>query len=485
MIHSSFTPESSIKFSVLLEDQIYEIHRAAVEIFGRTGVKVKSKNAINLLKKAGASVKDEIVRVPEYIIDDCIRLTPKGFILYDREGNKALEVEKRKSYFGSSCASPNIRDPLTGEVHPTRIDDLRMNALITDALPNLDFAMPMGAAWDVPAFASDLYEFEAAVTNTQKPIIFFTLSTRNYELVYEMAAAVAGGIDSLRERPFVIGYPEPITPLVYQEETCEMLLYGAGLGVPQVCIPAGQAGSTSPVTLAGTLALLVAEGLMGLILCQLKRPGTPYILGGFTSIMDMSTANAAFGAPEFHLMNAAFGDITRFYGLPSWGTAGITDAKELDQQASIENTFSLIAQTLAGINIIHDLGYMDQGMISSAEMMVMSDEIVGMVKRFIKGIRIDSDSLAREIIHKVGPGGNFLLESHTLKHCRTEHWIPSLMTRETYEDWKNKGAKTMGHKIREKIRGILNTHKVPSLPGKVLSELEYIRNERTKELTGK
>lgn len=483
MIQSSFLSQKSPNFSVLSQDQVFEIHRASLEVLEKTGYKILSKNAINLLKKAGARVEGEIVKTPQHIVEECLRLAPKGFILYDREGNRALELEGRKSYFGTSTASPNTRDAVTYEVHPTRVEDIARGAFIADALPNIDWVMPMGSSQDVPALVAELYEFEAVVTHTKKPIVFIAYSPRGHQMVYEMAAQVAGGIDRLRERPFLVAYPEPITPLVYPQEVAEKLLYTAELGMPVIGGPADQAGATSPVTLAGTLVLMNAESLMGLVLSQLKGPGTPYILGGVPSVIDMATGGPSVGAPELSLMTAAYGDVARFYGLPTWGTAGCSDAKILDPEAGIESAFSCLAQALGGINLIHDVGYLDSGMVCSAEMLVLGDEVIGMVKRFLQGIEVNAETLAREVIETVGPGGNFLQEDHTYRYFRKEHWIPSLMARQKYDTWEEQGRKTMGDRIQEKIQHILETHKVSPLADSVLKELDRLKKAGQRELT--
>ena len=482
-MQSSFVSQNSPHFSVLSQDQAHEIHRASLEVLEKTGYIVQCEEAIKLLKKAGASVDGENVKVPQHIVEECIRLTPKGFVLYDREGNRAIEVEGRKSYFGTNPASPNTQDALTYEVHPTRVEDIARTALIADALPNIDWVMPPGSVQDAPIGTGELYEFEATVTNTQKPIIFLTFSSRALELTYEMAAEVAGGMDRLQERPFIVAYPEPITPLVYPREVAEKILYTAGLGMPVIGGPADQAGSTSPVSMAGTLVLMNAESLMGLVMAQLKRAGAPYVLGGVPTVMDMATGNMSFAAPEMSLMTAAYVDVAQFYGIPTWGTAGCSDAKTLDQQAGIESTFSCFAQALGGVNLIHDVGYLDMGMISSAEMLVMGDEVIGMVKRFLQGVEVNSEMLAREVIEKVGPAGNFLMEDHTHRHFRKEHWIPTLMARQAFDEWESEGAKTMGKKIQEKIRNILETHKVPALADSVIEGLDRIKNQGVKELS--
>ena len=209
MIQSSFRQNRSVFFRVLSDDQIREIKRAAFEILAKTGAKILHKEAREMLKKAGASVRNEAVKIPEYVVQECIRTAPKGLTIYDRNKQRALEVEGRKSYYGTSTASPRTKDALTGEVHETRVMDIARGALVADALSHIDWVMPMGSSQDVPGLAADLYEFEAVVTNTTKPIVFIGYSKRGFELVYEMAAEVAGGQEELREHPFLIAYPEP------------------------------------------------------------------------------------------------------------------------------------------------------------------------------------------------------------------------------------------------------------------------------------
>ena len=258
MIQSSFSQNRSVFFRVLSDDQIWEIKRAAFDILQKTGAKILHKEARQMLKKAGAMVKDDVVKIPEYVVQECIRTAPKGITIFDRNKQRAMEVEGRKSYYGTSTASPNTRDALTGEIHETRVEDIARGAMVADALPNIDWVMPMGSSQDVPAFAADVHEFEAVVKNTTKPLVFIGYSKRGVELVYEMAAAVAGGIEELRAYPFLIAYPEPITPLVFPPEVVDRMFIAADLFMPQIPGPTQQLGATAPVTLAGALALAIA-----------------------------------------------------------------------------------------------------------------------------------------------------------------------------------------------------------------------------------
>ncbi|MCP4626577.1 MAG: hypothetical protein GY850_24185 [bacterium] len=482
MIQSSFRENRSVYFRVLSDDQIWQIKRAAFDILEKTGAKILHKEARNLLKKAGAIVKDDVVKVPEYVVQACIQTAPKGIIIFDRNKNRALEAEGRKSYYGTSTASPNTRDARTGEIHETRVKDIARGAKVADALPNIDWVMPMGSSQDVPAFAADLHEFEAVVTNTTKPMVFIGYSKRGVELVYEMAATVAGGIDQLRAYPFLIVYPEPITPLVFPAEVVDRMFIAADLFMPQIPGPTQQLGATAPVTMAGAIALAIAEGLLSLTLVQLRRSGAPCFLGANVSGFDMSTTTLSIASPEASLGLSAQAEVAQSFGLPTWGLAGSTDAKVLDAQAGIESAFSILAQGLGGLNLIHDVGYMDGGMICSAEMLVLGNEVVGMAKHFIRGIEVNSETLARDVMQRVGPGGNFLQEEHTFRHFRQELWMPTLLSRQPYGIWQQEGAKDMAMRVQEKLKEILDTHEVPPLPGNTLSSLEKLKREGEKEL---
>ena len=473
----------SLTIRVLSEDQIWEIKRAALEVLAKTGCRVQHQAGVKLLKQAGAIVKEDLVKVPEHVVEQCISSAPKGFTIYNREGHRAMELEDRKSYYGSSTAAPNTRDAITGEIRETRLSDIVLVAKVADALPHISFAMPFGSAQDVqPKLAEEVHEFEAVVTHTTKPVMFPSQSTRAFEMVYEMAAEIAGGLDALREKPFLIAFPEPITPLVFPHDTVERVLYAAKLGMPQYCGPIAQLGVTGPVTLAGSLVLVVAESLMSITLAQLQNNGSPCLQCAGVVPFDMRNGTFSVGGPELSLCRIALAQIAQSYGLPTFAIAGTSDSKIPDAQAGIECAFSLLAQRLAGLNLIHGLGYLAGGMICSAEMLVLGDEAAGMVERLIRGIDVNAGTLARDLIHKVGPGGNFLQEEHTLNNFRKELWIPSLMSRETCDAWRDRGAKDVSARAREKIVEILETHKVTPLPDRVVAALERIKQMAIKEL---
>jgi trimethylamine--corrinoid protein Co-methyltransferase len=227
----------------------------------------------------------------------------------------------------------------------------------------------------------------------------------------------------------------------------------------------------------------IAEGLMSLILVQLRKPGAPCFLSANVGVFDMSTTKMCMAAPETSLGLAAQAEVAQSWGLPTWGLAGATDSKVLDAQAGLESAFSILAQGLAGLNLIHDVGYMDMGMICSADMLVLGDEVIGMTKSFIRGIEVNTETLARSVIEQVGPGGHYLQADHTYDHFREQLWRPRLLARQGYDEWQQAGATDMAQRIREQVIDIIESHEVPPLPDNTVATLAKLKQKGEEELS--
>jgi trimethylamine--corrinoid protein Co-methyltransferase len=289
--------------------------------------------------------------------------------------------------------------------------------------------------------------------------------------VIEMAAVIAGGRKALRERPFFTTGINPGSPFTYGYEVVGKLLVMAEAGLPIIFNPMPMAGGTTPATLASTIVVALVEGLAGSTLAQLKNPGVPVITGGVLTTMDMRTTVCTYGAPELTLLMAGITEMCRYYGVPSYGTAGCSNSKVVDPQAAIESTNSILGSALAGSNLIHDIGLIDTGMTVSLEAFVMGDEIISMVRRIVGGLVVDEETLAFDVMKKIGPGGHFLEELHTLHHFR-EHHQSKLIDRHNYDDWVLAGAKTMNERMTEKVHWILRNHHPEPLAEDVLGELD-------------
>ena len=190
----------------------------------------------------------------------------------------------------------------------------------------------------------------------------------------------------------------------------------------------------------------------------------------------------AIGAPESNLALAAQAEVARSFNLPTWGLAGATDSKSLDAQAGLESAFSILSQGLSGLNLIHDVGYMASGMACSLEQLVMGNEVVGMTKRFVEGISVTRETIARQIIEDVGPRGHFLVQQHTMNHFKKELWNARLLNRQTIDAWKDAGKPSMEDRVKEEVRMIAETHKPKPLSDKILSELDRLKREGEKEI---
>ncbi len=263
----------------------------------------------------------------------------------------------------------------------------------------------------------------------------------------------------------------------------ERIFIAADLMMPQIPGPAALVGGTGPVTLAGTVAQLTAESLMCLVLAQLRKPGCPVCLSANVQIMDMATGLFGVGAPEMSLGISAQAEVAQSFDLPTWGYAGCTDAKTIDAQAGMEAAFSIITQALAGLNLIHDVGYLDMAMVCSPAQLLLGNEAIGMAKRFLQGIRVSAETLARDVVQAVGPGGHFLEQDHTFKHFRTELWRSDLLTRQARPDWEAAGAKDMAQRIQEKLHDIVENHKPEPLSDDLTAALEKLKMAGEKKLT--
>jgi len=485
MINAGYVSQAVPSLKIVSESQIHEIKQAALLILERTGVKLGHPEALRLVKAAGAIVREDRVFTPRYLIEEALAKAPKGFVVYDRLGNPVMDLSGRKSYYGTSTASPNQEEIGSRKIIPTTLEGISRGARLADGLGNIDFVMPFGTANDAPLESAELYEMEEVMANTTKPVVFCGYSGRGVALALEMAAAVAGGREELARKPFVIPYPEPITPLHYPFEVVERIFACSDFMIPQLTSGAQITGMTSPMTLAGSLALANAECFFSIFLAQLRKAGSPCFICASIGTSNLRNGLGHISCPELSLTLAVQAAIGRSLGLPTWGLAGATDSKTVDAQAGIEAALELVLQALAGVSLIHDSGYLDMGMSCSFAMLVMDDEIISWVKRFMSGLEISADTLATEVIHKVGPGGNFLTNKHSVKYARSESWQSGLFSKEAYNTWAEAGRKTLEERAHERAAKILAEHRPEPLPEKVRVDIAAIRENGAKELAAR
>ncbi|MCJ7752862.1 MAG: trimethylamine methyltransferase family protein [Armatimonadetes bacterium] len=450
---------------VLSEDQIEDVYLAALQVLERTGTRIYHDEALTLLRNEGCQVTDgNLVRIPSWLVKSCLGTAPERVTIAGRDRTKRLTLEYNKVYFGTGSDCPFILDPYTNERRRYTFNDVYNAAKIAEALPNIDFHMSLGITSDVPVKSYDRHQLLAMLKGTTKPLVITAVDMNGLADQYEMACAALGGAEEFARAPLFVVYIEPSSPLSNSKEAVEKLLYAAEKGIPAIYTPCPMCGGTAPATLAGLMAQCLAENLTGVVLSQLKRKGAAVIIGGLVSIMDMSSTIMSYGAPEMSLLSAAMTEVTKWLRLPMFSTAGCSDSKVLDEQAAVEASISIAIAALSGANLVHDVGYLEAGLVGSFDMLVMSDEIISMVKRIVGGVVVDDEHLAIDVIDRVGPGGNFLSDDHTLKHFRTEFWFPKLIDRSRRETWEKHGAKSLGQRVREKVLELIERFDPPALP---------------------
>ena len=467
------------RMKVLNAEQAWAIHRAALEILEKTGFKMEHPGALRMLVDAGAKVTDsDWVKLPVHAVEEAMKSAPRQIDLYDQHGNLAMVLANGNSYYGTGSDATFTLDLETGQRRRTVLKDVANIARLVDALENMSFAMSMANPEDVPVEDIYVYVFAEMVRNTSKPIVFIADRGKDIARIYEIACHVASGEEKLQQKPFLLNYSEAISPLRFPQNVMEKLIFCAEHRIP-ICLPSGSnAGGGAPVTLAGALAMGIAENLVGLTVHQLAGKGAPFLFGPNVSVLDMKSTIVSYGCPEWSLTQAALADMRdEIYGLPIWAFAGASDAKALDAQAGAEAMFSIITGMLSGANLIHDVGFLEYGNTSSLEMVTMADELVAMSRFFTRGIPVDEATLAVEAIRRVatgGPGSIFLMDDHTFEHFMEAQFLPRLLDRSRYDSWKQAGATDLYQRCNAEARRIISGHKGAAKSAEVLDRIEEI-----------
>ena len=466
-------------FEVLTEDEIESIYFAALTVLYETGVRVYAEEGIEVAHSGGAIVEDRtddsaLVKIPPWLVDKALATLPRKVVLRGPDRVHKMELYKDSIYFGAGSDTPFTIDPYTRERRRAKYNDVKNFARLAQALPNIDFHMSLGIVQDTAVGTYDRWQYLAMLEGTSKPINITAVDIDGLKDQLEMAYIRVGGKDEWRKGPIFSLYIEPVSPLSHSEEVVQKLLFATDNEIPFVYTPCPLAGATAPTTLAGTAVQALTESLFGIVLSQIRKPGAPLIIGGLMSNMDMLTTVYCYGSPEMALLSAAYTQITKWLGVPEYETAGCSDAKMFDEQAAMEATINIATAAISGGNMIHDVGYIEQGLSSSPDLMVASNEIISMVKRIMRGIDVSDDAMALNVMDEVGPGGHFLDHDHTYSRFKTEIWRPDLLDRQVFENWESSGSKTFRDRVHERVVEILDAEEEPLLDEKMYKELRRI-----------
>lgn len=467
--------EKPLNNRILSNEQIDQVNEYALRLMAEIGCKVQSEEALDLLSRAGCDVTNpDRVKIPRRAVLQALEAAPGKIEVFNRDGERAMELKEGSCNYGTGSDCPTTIDLDTGERRACLKEDVGRLARFCDALPNIDFVMSFGIAYDAPKGGNFVHQYEAMLKNTKKPVIVTGHGRNDMNTMIEMAAAAVGGVEELKRKPPLILYTEPLAPLVHTEMGVDKGLVCCDYEIPFIYIGSPMLGASGPVTLEGILVQTVAESLAGLVIFQKKKAGAKFIFGGDTTVMDMNTNIFRYGAPELNVLNQALADMAHFYHLPFFCIAGASDSKVLDAQAGLESALSIYMATLNGCNIIHDCGYLEYGSTSSFESILLADEIINLVAFMLRPLDFNDRTVALDVVERVMAGSNFLMEEHTAENFRKSLWFPRFLNRERYQSWEEEGKKDLAVKLNQEAKEIFKNHRPVSLPDETIKAIDRI-----------
>ena len=469
--------------SFLSESEIEAIHDASLRVLEKTGIKVMSKVALDILKKAGAKVDYETdhATINRNLVEEALKMAPRTVKYCARNPKYDFVLNKQESHFCATGGPPFMVDWETGKRRYSTSEDIAQCARIADYLDHVDLIWPLGAGNDVPAPVRYIVDMYTSLRNSEKHFEGDSTTGKEAQYQIEIAAAIVGGREELRERPIFSHVICTLPPLCYDKGMTEASIELGRAGIPVAIMPMPTAGGTGPATLAGTMVVNNAEFLGGLVIQEFASPGAPVVYAAAVGTIDFKTG-ANMPSPESTLMHLGLNQVARYYDLPSEiGVTGGTTSKVLDTQAGYERARTILTNLSTTPDIALGMGGLEGARMTSAEALVIDNEIIDYALRFVEGFEVNDDTLAVDIIDKVGPGGIYLGEKHTVQHFR-ERWMSRLSDISSYETWEKQGSRSIDEVAREKVREILATHKVTPLPEDVEKEIGRILKRAEAEL---
>jgi len=469
--------------NLLSKDELDNIHETTLEILENPGLIIPSKRALEILERAGANVNHEknSVTIPSNIVEEALKKAPKTIRYGARKPNYDILLEKKETYFTTDGYGVFIRDIETGERRSSTNEDLAKWARITDSLSKIHVLWPSVMPTELPDHLQRIYALVTSLNNTEKHVEGYAIDAREARYEIEIAAAVVGGMEKLKRRPIISAVQCPIAPLKFDKGLTDAVIEFAKAGIPVVPLSMPMAGQTGPATLAGTLAVTSAEILGSLVISEFANPGAPVLYGACPGNIDFRTGTLVT-SPEYGLVNTGLAYLARYYDLPSEICGGCSGSKVVDAQAAYERTLTLTSAILAGPDLVVGMGGLEDAKTMAPELLVIDNEVLEGILRLVRGFEVNDETLALDIIRKVGPGGHYLTQKHTVDHIK-DHWTPKISDRKAYDAWLKAGAKDIVTVAREKVKEILATHKPEPIPKDIQKEISQIIKRYEKEFS--
>ena len=462
------------QYRPLSEKHLATIHDAALTILERIGLTYESglEETLEMLAGAGATVDRDRSRIlfPRDLITAEIRKAPEQVVLCGLDPANDIDLGEHRVHLGTGGAAIKVLDLETGAARPSTLRDIHDIGRLVDRLEHVHFYLRPCIPTDIPESAYDVNMYYACLKATGKHVMSGVNDEAGFNRVLEMAALIAGGREQLARRPFISVITSfAISPLKLCTQSTRIMREAVRHRIPVALSAAPMSGSTSPMTMAGTLAQLHAEQMAGICICQLTSPGAPLLYGGIPGLANLRTMGYLGGAVECGMMNAAIHQLSHHIRVPNYNSSGLTDSKIPDIQAGWEKALTTVLAVMGGSNYVHHAAGMLESMLTVAyEQFVIDDEIIGFCCKVLKGIEVDADRLALEVIDAVGPGGNFMMSPHTMKHMRTEYFQSNGVTdQKRREKWEKDGSLDARERARALARKILDQPPTCHIPEEI------------------
>jgi len=470
-------PRGKIAFRMFQENDLESLHWGTLDVLENAGIKVFSEECLKLLEGAGCTVdlKQSSAKIPGNLVEEAIRKAKKNITLCARNPKYDVVLDGRRVYCCTDGNGTSVLDFETGKRRMSTSRDLQTVGKVANALDSAHVFWPCVSCQDIPDHYRHVVDLKVALSSIEKHVQVETTShRREAQWLVKLGAALAGDEKALKRRPIFSSMHCPFSPLQLDGGSTEGALALARAGVPISFYGMPQAGITGPVTLAGSIIVNNAEVLAGLTMAQLTAPGSPFIYGTGGAAFDMKTMTWAGGGPERALISAGAGELAHHYGFSILCGGIVTSAKMPGPQSCYEKMSSGLPQFYAGCDMIAGLGLLDDVTMLSYEQMVIDNEMAKIMARLAQGVQVDDEHMALDLIKKVGPGGSFLADRHTMSWLNKEHFLTEITDRRTGEAWEADGRKSVVERAREKAAKIMKDHVVEPVAADVAKKFEDI-----------
>jgi trimethylamine---corrinoid protein Co-methyltransferase len=466
----------------LSDEEIFRLHQSALWILSEIGMRFPHTDALDLLVQNGAEVVEgNVVRFPQRLIGEALATIPQRneVTLFGRDPQHDVRFEHHIPSLACMTMAVSVIDPHTRRKRPATNADLAFLTRMADRLENIRVNGGLVTPQEVPGEFNDWYTWATTIKNTTKHITGGMLGARCVQDAARMGAIALGDEKRFRERPFISGWVLTLPPLGIDSLSLEALMEMSRWKIPVMLSSGPILGTSSPVTIAGTVAQAHAEILGCIVVSQLVNPGAPVVYTSFARGMDMKSGNVSMASPEFGILKVAMAQLGQFLNLPVRMPAMLRDSKRLDAQAGFET--GMIAAVVGLIADLMDGMQLDMDLVVDFADLVFCDDCMAGIQRLARELVVDEASLALEAIKAVGPGGAFLSHSHTYEHFRRELWVPKLLERRTWASWEKDGALDIFRVAEKKVHDMLAEKHDTLLSAETANEIDEIVKRAQKD----